>query len=149
MKMCELPVPRVGDVVAYPDASEAVVMNRAGAATAYGNQLVALVGSTLSSGDRIVATIWTELETGVLARPGEVTGTQRRAGCVGDFIRYSDGSRARIIIGIGVLGGTHAFAVVGRLLDNDDMITDGTHREASTVTAYVPADTHGLALTRR
>jgi uncharacterized Zn-binding protein involved in type VI secretion len=190
--VCGLAIACVGDIVTYSDASEAVIVDGAGAASVIEDRPAALVGSTLSNGDRIIETIWAELESGVFVSEGEgipglfdagwtppprepahrfavrgattarggvllevtsnleVHSTYRRAGRIGDWVQYQDGTLARIITGIGLPGDTaQAFAVVGSLLDNGDVITDSPHRKASTVTAYVPIDERGVALTRQ
>lgn len=192
VKINGLAVARVGDIVTYADASEAVIMDGAGAAAVYDDRPAALVGSTLSNGDRIIDTIWAELEIGVFApsndnipglfdadwtpplrEPGfrfavhgattarggvllevtsalEVQGIRRRAGRIGDFVHYRDGTRSRIVTGIGTPGDDSAnssFAMVGSMLDNGDVITDSPHREASSVHGYVPINDRGLALT--
>lgn len=60
LRICGLPVACVGDVVTYSDASEAVIMDGAGVGLVYSGSPAALVGSSLSNGDRIVSTIWNE-----------------------------------------------------------------------------------------
>lgn len=75
---------------------------------------------------------------------------QRRAARIGDFIEYADGTRARIITGIGMPGNTDmGFAVVGSLLDNGDVINDSPHRDVRTSTIFVPVDEHGAQFTRQ
>ncbi|WP_277187660.1 PAAR domain-containing protein [Caballeronia sp. BR00000012568055] len=188
-KYCGLPIACVGDIVTYADGSEAVIMNGAGYAVVIGGSSAALVGSSLSNGDRIVETPWGHLDSGLLIRDGEeppglfdadwwppvsepphrfavrgattprggvlleVTGeyevrdVERRAARIGDFVQYPDGSRARIITGVGIAGDTkHAYGVVGSLLDNGDCINDSPHREPRTSTIFVPVDEHGVAL---
>ncbi|CAB3802028.1 hypothetical protein LMG28614_05529 [Paraburkholderia ultramafica] len=77
----------------------------------------------------------------------EVERTHRKAASIGDFVEYQDGSRARIITGIGIPGNEqNRYAVVGSLLDNGDVITDSPHREPQTSTIFVPIDEHGAAL---
>ncbi|HEX7937211.1 MAG TPA: hypothetical protein VF573_29610 [Paraburkholderia sp.] len=69
---------------------------------------------------------------------------------LGDFIEYADGTRARIITGVGLPGVPDmAFGVVGRLLDNGDVINDSPHREVRTSTSFVPVDEHGALLNVR
>ena len=45
----------VGDRVRYPDGSESVIVSGAGHASTYANRPIALVGSHVANGDRIVA----------------------------------------------------------------------------------------------
>jgi uncharacterized Zn-binding protein involved in type VI secretion len=52
-----LGIARVGDVVTYRDGSEAVILDGAGEAAASESGPIALVGSRLSNGDRIVETL--------------------------------------------------------------------------------------------
>ncbi|MDQ6960282.1 MAG: hypothetical protein Q9M27_04565, partial [Mariprofundaceae bacterium] len=80
----------------------------------------------------------------------EVRDVQQRAARIGDFIEYADGTRARIITGIGIPDNTNmAFAVVGSLLDNGDVINDSPHRDVRTSTIFVPVNEHGVELTRQ
>jgi uncharacterized Zn-binding protein involved in type VI secretion len=60
---------RVGDVVTYPDGSEAVIVDGAGLATVIENQPAALVGSNLSNGDRIVESL--QQGHGIFVRAGQ------------------------------------------------------------------------------
>ncbi|ACD17003.1 PAAR domain-containing protein [Paraburkholderia phytofirmans] len=60
LQICGLPVTCVGDIVMYSDVSEPVVMDGAGIALVYSGNPVALVGSSLSNGGRIVSAIWSE-----------------------------------------------------------------------------------------
>jgi uncharacterized Zn-binding protein involved in type VI secretion len=79
-----------------------------------------------------------------------VDGTHREAASIGDFVDYANGTRARIITGIGIPGNErYRCAVVGSRLDNGDMITDSPHREPRMSTIFVPIDEHGVALTRQ
>ncbi|MFL9990298.1 PAAR domain-containing protein [Paraburkholderia sediminicola] len=187
-----LPVATVGCVVTYRDGSEAVITDGAGFAFVIADRPAAIVGSSLSNGDRIIETLWSELDAGVTVKDGEkiaglfdpawtppprkpvarfatrgattarggvvleassaweVGETQRYAASIGDFVQYQDGSRARIITGVGIPGNAnHAYAVVGSLLDNGDVITDSPHREPRTSTTFVPLDEHRVALTRQ
>ena len=171
-KIAGLCLARVGDVVSYPDGSEAVIMDGAGYAAVINNRPVALVGSSLSNGDRIVETLQTAMS--IVVRQGEtidglfdpdyvpppstdptfrfavqgattarggvlreatgdfdVSGTCRKAACVGDFVHYADGTRSQIITGVG-LPDTPAFrplAVVGSFLENGDVINDSPDRK--------------------
>ncbi|CAM2163648.1 PAAR repeat-containing protein [Paraburkholderia sacchari] len=186
-----LPVACVGDVVTYEDGSQAVIVDGAGIAMVYCGNPVALVGSRLSNGDRIVSTIWTK--RGIFIEDGKTIeglfdpdwtppprepsarfavqgATTQRGGVLkqatgkytvsdvhnlpaaslGDFIEYPDGTRARIITGIGMPGVPDmAFGVVGSLLDNGDVINDSPHRDVRTSTIFVPVDEHGAELTRQ
>ncbi|HYS65556.1 MAG TPA: PAAR domain-containing protein [Paraburkholderia sp.] len=69
----------------------------------------------------------------------DVRGTHRKAACVGDFIEYADGTRARIVTGAGMpeYPGFRPLAVVGSILDNGDRITDSPDRKNHT-TIFVP-----------
>ncbi|AXL51341.1 hypothetical protein DSC91_003964 [Paraburkholderia caffeinilytica] len=68
---------------------------------------------------------------------------------IGDFVEYADGSRARIVTGVGVPDRPHlAYAVVGSVLDNGDFINDSPHREPRTSTIFVPINEHGVERTR-
>lgn len=142
-RFCSLPIARVGDAVTYRNGSEAVIMEGAGFAATIDHRPAALVGSTLSNGDRIVSTIWqgtgffvpegkqieglfdadyvppppeplhrfavrgsTPPRGGVLK---QATGNYHAEGelttaCIGDYMEYADGSRARIATGVGVPG---------------------------------------------
>jgi uncharacterized Zn-binding protein involved in type VI secretion len=44
----------VGDRVCYPDGSESIIVSGAGNASTFGNRPVALVGSHVENGDRII-----------------------------------------------------------------------------------------------
>lgn len=80
----------------------------------------------------------------------EVEGTCRNAAAIGDYVEYSDGSRARIITGIGMPGEAKSrYAIVGSLLDNGDVITDSPHREPLVSTIFVPIDERGVAISRQ
>lgn len=190
-RMCNLRVACVGDVVTYEDGSQAVIMDGAGMAMVFCGKPVALVGSSLSNGDRIVSTIWTK--RGIFVEQGreieglfdadwtpparepsarfavrgattprggvlkQATGTYAvqdfhgmAAARLGDFIEYADGTRARIITGIGRPGVPNmAFGVVGSMLDNGDVINDSPHRDVRTSTIFVPVNEHGEAITRQ
>lgn len=190
IRIAGLPLACVGDIVTYSDGSEAVIMDGAGSASVICGKPAALVGSSLSNGDRITSTIWTgrgifvdenkpveglfdpdyvppshepsarfAVQGSTTPRGGvlkEVTGTyeireiHQRAARVGDFIEYADGTRARIITGIGMPGNTEmAYAVVGSLLENGDVINDSPHRDVRTSTIFVPVNKHGVELTRQ
>ncbi|MGA7815086.1 PAAR domain-containing protein [Caballeronia sp.] len=190
--IADLDMARVGDVVTYPDGSEAVIMDGAGLALVLGGQPAALAGSSLSNGDRIIETL--QQGSGISVRAGstidglfdadyvpphstdpiyrfavkgattrlggvlreatssfDVRGTHRKSACVGDFIEYADGTRAKIITGVG-LPDTPTFqqlAVVGSLLDNGDVINDSPDRDPQTSTNFVPVDKHGVAIPRQ
>ncbi|MFL9897516.1 PAAR domain-containing protein [Paraburkholderia fungorum] len=55
---CGLGLACVGDVVTYADGSEAVITDGAGSMCVTGGRPAALVGSSLSNGDRIIETLW-------------------------------------------------------------------------------------------
>jgi len=57
LEIAGLAVACVGDVVTYEDGSEAVIINGAGSAAIYRDKPLALVGSALSNGDRIVQSL--------------------------------------------------------------------------------------------
>ena len=69
-RLCGLGIARVGDVVTYPDGSEAVIVDGAGSASTIDNRAAALVGSHLSNGDCIIETLWAELKTGIFLEEG-------------------------------------------------------------------------------
>jgi uncharacterized Zn-binding protein involved in type VI secretion len=58
-KIAELAIARVGDKVVYEDGSEAYIIDGAGFAAVYLDKPLALVGSRLSNGDRIVKSLHT------------------------------------------------------------------------------------------
>jgi len=183
-----LGIARVGDVVTYAGGSEAVVTDGAGAARVIGNRPAALVGSSLSNGDRIIETPWQSLRMTLFVPDGkvipglfdaawtppsrgpdhrfvvrgsttarggvlthatsdwEVPGTDRKAARIGDCVEYQDGSRARVVTGVGMRGNEQlAFAVVGSLLENGDVITDSPHRTPCLSMEFVPVDERGAA----
>ncbi len=77
----------------------------------------------------------------------EIDNTHRKAGKIGAFVEYRDGTRARIVTGIGIPGNEHnRFAIVGSLLDNGDVITDSPARDSQSSTVFVPIDEHGVAI---
>ena len=55
---CGLGLACVGDVVTYADFSEAVIIDGAGSMCVMDGRPAALVGSSLSNGDRIIETLW-------------------------------------------------------------------------------------------
>ena len=57
LKIAGLTVALVGDVVTYEDGSEAVIIDGAGVAATYGDRPIALVGSRLTNGDRIIESL--------------------------------------------------------------------------------------------
>lgn len=177
---CGLGLASVGDVVTYTDGSEAVIVDGAGFMCVLDGRPAALVGSSLSNGDRIIETLWKDayftvhegeiiaglFDSGYVPPPGtvqlwrfavtgattrqggvlrKVTGTfqirdtGRNAACTGDFIEYSDGTRAQIVTGVGLPDTPHfkPLAVVGSMLDNGDVITDSPHRNGH-ATSFVP-----------
>ncbi|WP_322061470.1 PAAR domain-containing protein [Paraburkholderia sp. J63] len=69
-RLCGLGIARVGDVVTYPDGSEAVIVDGAGYAATIDNRAAALVGSHLSNGDRIIETPWGKLAKGLFIEEG-------------------------------------------------------------------------------
>ena len=56
-KIADLTIARVGDKVVYEDGSEAYIIDGAGFAAVYLDKPLALVGSRLSNGDRIVKSL--------------------------------------------------------------------------------------------
>lgn len=77
----------------------------------------------------------------------EVDGTHRKAAKIGDFVEYKDGTRARIVTGIGIPADErNRYAIVGSQLDNGDVITDSPHRDSRSSTVFVPIDEHGVAI---
>ncbi|MFM0238131.1 hypothetical protein [Paraburkholderia phytofirmans] len=80
----------------------------------------------------------------------EVQEMRKKAARIGDFMGYVDGTRARIITGIGLPGKPDcAFGVVGSMLDNGDVINDSPHRDVHTSTVFLPVNEHGEAITRQ
>ncbi|TDN63433.1 hypothetical protein [Paraburkholderia sp. BL10I2N1] len=80
----------------------------------------------------------------------EIDGAHRKAGKIGDFVEYKDGTRARIVTGIGIPGDElNQYAVVGSRLDNGDVITDSPHRDSRSSTVFVPIDEHGVVIARQ
>ncbi|OXI46440.1 PAAR domain-containing protein [Burkholderia aenigmatica] len=69
LKVFGLAVARVGDTVTYEDGSEAVIVDGAGKYAIGGDKPLALVGSRLSNGDRIVETL--QRSSGIHVTPGE------------------------------------------------------------------------------
>ncbi|WNC92483.1 PAAR domain-containing protein [Paraburkholderia sp. FT54] len=70
-KLAGLPLACVGDVVTYRDGVEAVIMDGAGCAATYEGAPFALVGSSLSNGDRIIETLCAELNAGIFLEDGQ------------------------------------------------------------------------------
>lgn len=68
--VARLGVARIGDVVTYLDGSEAVILDGAGFALVIDGQSAALVGSSLSNGDRIVETL--QQGRGITLRAGQI-----------------------------------------------------------------------------
>ncbi|MBR8450136.1 PAAR domain-containing protein [Burkholderia multivorans] len=66
---CGLLLARVGDIVRYPDGSEAFIVDGAGFAATWDDKPFALVGSRLSNGDCIARTL--QDEAGVRVNAGE------------------------------------------------------------------------------
>jgi uncharacterized Zn-binding protein involved in type VI secretion len=69
--VCGLHIALVGDIVTYSDGSEAATIDGAGAAGIQNGRCVALVGSRLSNGDRIVSTPCDSGKSGLVVREGE------------------------------------------------------------------------------
>ena len=69
MKLDELAVACVGDLVVYDDGSEARIVDGAGVAAVWRDKPLALVGSSLSNGDRIAKSLHTG--AGIVERPGQ------------------------------------------------------------------------------
>jgi uncharacterized Zn-binding protein involved in type VI secretion len=69
--ICGLHMALVGDIVTYHDGSEAAIIDGAGAAGIQNGRCVALVGSRLANGDRIVSTPWDNGKSGLVVREGE------------------------------------------------------------------------------
>lgn len=72
MSICGFAVARVGDIVTYRDASEAVIIDGAGQRFVDNGKCGALVGSRLSNGDRIASTPWDDGKTGLFVPDGDV-----------------------------------------------------------------------------
>ncbi|CAG4913211.1 PAAR domain-containing protein [Paraburkholderia gardini] len=71
LSICGLYVARVGDVVTYCDGSEAAIVDGSGSRSSYDGKCLALVGSHLSNGDRIVFTPWDDGTSGLFVAAGE------------------------------------------------------------------------------
>lgn len=69
--ICDLRAALVGDIVTYPDGSQAVIMDGSGSLGLDRATCFALVGSTLSNGDKIVSTPWGDRESGLFVAEGE------------------------------------------------------------------------------
>jgi hypothetical protein len=61
----------VGDIVTYSDGAEVVIMDGAGHAATFNDSPCALVGSRLSNGDRIIETLWDQLDFGIFVEDSE------------------------------------------------------------------------------
>jgi uncharacterized Zn-binding protein involved in type VI secretion len=69
--VCGLHIALVGDIVTYRDGSEAAIIDGAGKAGFDDGRCIALVGSHLSNGDRIVSTPSDNGKSGLVVREGE------------------------------------------------------------------------------
>ena len=69
--ICDLRAALVGDIVTYPDGSQAVIKDGSGSLGSERANCFALVGSTLSNGDKIVFTPWEDRESGLFVAEGE------------------------------------------------------------------------------
>lgn len=69
--VCGLYIALVGDIVTYRDGSEAAITDGAGSRGVQNGRCVALVGSHLSNGDRIVSTPWDNGKSGLFVAQGE------------------------------------------------------------------------------
>jgi uncharacterized Zn-binding protein involved in type VI secretion len=118
---------RVDDVVTYPDGSEAVIVDGAGFATVIENQPAALVGSSLSNGDRIVESL--QQGHGIVVRAGQTIEGLFDAGYVpppatDPTYRFAvEGATTR-------LGGVLREAT-------GDFDVSGTHRKAASVGDFI------------
>ncbi|HEY4802023.1 MAG TPA: PAAR domain-containing protein [Paraburkholderia sp.] len=70
--ICDLRAALVGDIVTYPDGSQAVIKDGSGSLGSDRANCFALVGSTLSNGDKIVFTPWEDRESGLFVAEGEM-----------------------------------------------------------------------------
>jgi uncharacterized Zn-binding protein involved in type VI secretion len=70
LSICGLRVALVGDLVTYGDGSQAAIIDGAGSLFAESGRCVALVGSRLSNGDRIVSAPWDGKKSGLFVRDG-------------------------------------------------------------------------------
>ncbi|CAH2906849.1 MAG: hypothetical protein CPSOU_0697 [uncultured Paraburkholderia sp.] len=91
------------------------------------------------------------LRGGVLlevASESEISDVHRRAARIDDSVRYQDGTRARIMTGVGMPSDTtHRYAVLGSLPENGDAINNSSHRAPRLSTVFVPDDE--LSIDRR
>jgi uncharacterized Zn-binding protein involved in type VI secretion len=62
---------RVGDIVTYADGAEAVIADGSGSLACYHDKCFALVGSSLSNGDKIISTPWEDGKSGLFVPAGE------------------------------------------------------------------------------
>jgi hypothetical protein len=69
--ICNLRAALVGDVVTYGDGSEAVITDGSGSLSNYDANCFALVGSSLSNGDKIISTPWEDGVSGLFVPDGE------------------------------------------------------------------------------
>lgn len=65
-----LRVALVGDIVTYRDGSQAAIINGSGARGTDGGKCFALVGSSLSNGDKIASTPWGDDDAGIFVEEG-------------------------------------------------------------------------------
>jgi uncharacterized Zn-binding protein involved in type VI secretion len=71
LSICGLHAARVGDVVTYCDGSEAAIVDESGSCFSDDSKCMALVGSHLSNGDRIVFTPWDDGKSGLFVADDE------------------------------------------------------------------------------
>jgi len=71
LMICNLRAALVGDIVTYRDGSEAVIIDGAGSLGIYRDESFALVGSSLSNGDKIISTPWEDGVSGLFVSEGE------------------------------------------------------------------------------
>jgi hypothetical protein len=71
LTICNLRAALVGDIVTYGDGSEAVIVDGSGALGFDRDKCFALVGSSLSNGDKIASTPWGNSKSGLFVPEGE------------------------------------------------------------------------------
>jgi uncharacterized Zn-binding protein involved in type VI secretion len=71
LTICNLRAALVGDIVTYRDGSQAVITNGSGSLSIYRAKCFALVGSSLSNGDKITSTPWEDGKSGLFVPEGE------------------------------------------------------------------------------
>lgn len=127
-RLCGLGIARVGDVVTYPDGSEAVIVDGAGYASTIDNRAAALVGSRLSNGDKIIETPWGHLAKGLFIEYGKKVS--------GLFDASWTPSPREPVARFAVFGATTARGGMVREVSSEWEV-DGTNRKAASIGDFV------------